>query len=312
PFGLSFNSYQRVTATLNRYKFNGVEHVQDWGLSMYQTLFRLYDPTIGRFHQVDPLAELMPGINPYNFGFDNPISFADPDGLAPIWWITLKAQMNKIGKRLNGDKTSPGVASGMHKGTRLTVTTVNHHIGRTYGTVKPTPDPSNSVAQNIPEKVQPIGIDFVKDKPNINVTINSVKVPAPEEPTLRLNGQDPIPIRTGSNVRMNFSPFGGNSSMVNNTGQLNNFLNPIADFLNDNPTMAITIVINTQITQNQLNQIININGGSNNATTTQLLTARGQAVQRALLSLGTDPRQVVFMFNNGANTNRIDLRFRNR
>ncbi len=36
---------------------------------------------IGRFLSTDPLAELAPDWTPYRYGFNNPISFIDPDGL---------------------------------------------------------------------------------------------------------------------------------------------------------------------------------------------------------------------------------------
>jgi len=42
---------------------------------------RFYDPTIGRFMSVDPLADLAPDWNPYRYGFNNPIKYLDPDGL---------------------------------------------------------------------------------------------------------------------------------------------------------------------------------------------------------------------------------------
>ena len=44
-------------------------------------VFRGYDPALGRFMQVDPLTGLIPGINSYNFSFNNPIDFVDLLGL---------------------------------------------------------------------------------------------------------------------------------------------------------------------------------------------------------------------------------------
>jgi hypothetical protein len=48
---------------------------------MYDANFRGYDPQIGRFWQIDPLAIVTADYSPYSFAIDNPILFNDPLGL---------------------------------------------------------------------------------------------------------------------------------------------------------------------------------------------------------------------------------------
>jgi RHS repeat-associated protein len=86
PFGLEHSGYNNVVnGSESNYKtFQGQEISKELGLNWLSFKYRNYDPAIGRFMSVDPLAEKFPGWSPYNFVMNNPINLIDPDGREPI------------------------------------------------------------------------------------------------------------------------------------------------------------------------------------------------------------------------------------
>jgi len=86
PFGLKHKGYNEVvnsnrSESAEAYKFGGKELNDELGLDLYDFGARNYDPAIGRWLNVDPLAEKFNSITPYNYVYNNPIFFVDPDGM---------------------------------------------------------------------------------------------------------------------------------------------------------------------------------------------------------------------------------------
>jgi RHS repeat-associated protein len=82
PFGMGMPGNYLPTLP-NKHLYNaGSEWQDEFDIAnYYSTFFREYDPTIGRFNSVDPLAAASVELSVYHYAANNPVNFNDPLGL---------------------------------------------------------------------------------------------------------------------------------------------------------------------------------------------------------------------------------------
>jgi RHS repeat-associated protein len=81
PFGLKHKGYNFAQNRRNhKYGFGGKEEQDEFELGWIDITARNYSPELGRWMNLDPLADKYPKYSPYVYAHDNPINFVDFNG----------------------------------------------------------------------------------------------------------------------------------------------------------------------------------------------------------------------------------------
>ncbi len=90
------------------FTYNGKERIKDFGLDWYDYGARMYDWQAARWFNMDPLAEEMGQWTPFNYGFNNPMRFIDPDGMKPNdWGMNQQFHFNHHNYSVDNNSFSP-------------------------------------------------------------------------------------------------------------------------------------------------------------------------------------------------------------
>jgi RHS repeat-associated protein len=117
PFGLNMegatNQWYNDAVADNKYQYNGKEWNDDFGLGMNDYGARMYDPAIGKWNAIDPMAHKFHAFSPYNYVANNPISNIDPDGMC---FESTNRPLPASTRDANGNTTFRGAAGTLDGG----------------------------------------------------------------------------------------------------------------------------------------------------------------------------------------------------
>jgi len=206
------NSFLGDTYT---YGFGGKEQQEEFGIAMYDFGARNYDSALGRWMNIDPLAEAIRRHSPYNYAFNNPNYFIDADGMMPGGFANLDrdtstgsfsttggfnvSSLDKEGNIVDNQyHTNSGDAEKAAAGIEESI--VDQEVDSAYGDKADDPAPINDkTVQDVKEKVPTLSNQVGSFKTENKITISTEFVGPGKNDDARTHGDvtDPnSPTRT--------------------------------------------------------------------------------------------------------------------
>lgn len=124
PWGVRLNGTGVVNSFQNRWELQGKEKESTFNLNRINFGARVYNPTIGRWDRVDPLADKYYAYSTFNYTLNNPINMIDPDG-------RLADYFDREGNHLGTDGVQDGKIYILNAGVRAKTENTNVNWGGT-------------------------------------------------------------------------------------------------------------------------------------------------------------------------------------